>query len=225
MTALEMQTAFEIETNKIDAILKPLSSDTFYWLNQATTKFVKTRYSGFNPKKESFEETQKRTDDLRTLVKEITINTTSGAGSKPNGWVATIPVDYLFTVGEEVDIQYIKNLSTITTRVAVLEVTSDRYTEELKNVFSEYRLHDGWANPMRLYAYTYVELISDGTYDIPRYYLRYISLPTAISLPANNSNLPEHTHSEIVKLAVSMYLENKKEPRYQSYNNEINTME
>jgi len=224
MTPLQMQASFEIEANQIDSTLKPLSTDIFYWLNQAVLKFVKTRYSGINYKRESFEETQKRTDDLRTLVKEVTI-TTSVGGTKPNGWSANFPVDYMFTVGEEVLIEYVKGLSTITARMAILETTSDRYTEELRNVFSEYRLHDGWANPMRLYSNTYVELISDGTYDIPTYYLRYISIPTAISLPSTSCNLPEHTHPEIVKLAVGMYLENTKEPRYQSYNNEINTME
>lgn len=224
MTALQMQVAFEIETSQIDSTLKPISSDIFYWLNQATNKFVKTRYSGVNFKRESFEQSQKRIDDLRTLIKEVAINTTQG-GTKPNAWIATIPTDYMFTVGEEVQIQFTKGINIITSRQAVLEINSDRYTEELKNVFSEYHLHDNWANPMRLYSNTYVELISDGTYSIPIYYLRYISKPTAISLPSVNSNLPEHTHTEIVKIAVSMYLENKKEPRYQSYNNEINTME
>ena len=37
--------------------------------------------------------------------------------------------------------------------------------------------------------------------------------------------MPEHTHLEIIKLAVQAYLENQMNQRYNSYSNEINTME
>jgi hypothetical protein len=37
--------------------------------------------------------------------------------------------------------------------------------------------------------------------------------------------MPEHTHSEIVKLAAQMYLENTKDPRYNSISNEVKEME
>lgn len=44
-----------------------------FWLNEAIDRFIKTRYSGMNVKRESFEQSQKRTDDLRSLVKESRI--------------------------------------------------------------------------------------------------------------------------------------------------------
>lgn len=224
MTVRDMQISFEIECNLHDPTEKPTSIEIVYWLNQAIEKFYKTRYSGVNPKGESFEQTQKRIDDLRTLVKEVTITTSAGT-NKPNSYIATLPADYRFALGEEVTIQYTKNGSTVTSREGVTKITIDRYREEIDNNFSEFRLQHSWARPLRLFYNVYVELVSDGMYSIPTYYLRYLAKPTAIALPNTSSNLPEHTHTEIVKLAVEMYLENVKDPRIQTYQSEIITME
>ena len=51
------------------AIDNKLPSDTILsFINEAVDKFWKTRYSGINFKQRGFEQDQKRTDDLRTLV-------------------------------------------------------------------------------------------------------------------------------------------------------------
>ena len=43
MTFIELQSAFELEINKIDANLeKPKSIDTEYWLNKGLERFYKT---------------------------------------------------------------------------------------------------------------------------------------------------------------------------------------
>ena len=69
MRYIDLQVAFELEINKLDdGLNKPKSDDIEYWLNVGLDKFVKTRYSGVNTKGESFEQSQKRIDDLRTLV-------------------------------------------------------------------------------------------------------------------------------------------------------------
>lgn len=225
MTALEMQTAFEIETGIIDSTVKPLSSDIFYWINRAIEKFVKTRYDGNNYKREAFEQNQKRIDDLRTLITESSIVTTTGT-IKPNSYIALLPTGYTFAIAEEVDITFINSLGASTTKhQGVTEITSERYIEEIRNPFSEHNLHYEYAKPLRLFYDTSVELISDGGYSIPLYRLRYIKQPTIVALPSTNSDLPLHTHAEIIKIAVSMYLENTKNNRYSTYANEVNTVE
>ena len=224
MTARDMQIAFEMEANIQDPSNKPSSYEIFYWINRAVETFVKTRWDGNNPKQEGFEQTQKRIDDLRTLVKEVSISTNSGT-VKPNSYTATLPNDYLFTLGEEVTISYTKNGSTITSREGITETSVDKYTDDLINPFSEHILHNDWARPLRLFKSTVVELISDGTYTIPTYYLRYLAKPTVVALPSTSCDLPDQTHYEIVKTATKMYLETVKDPRYQTYNNEIVTME
>ena len=71
MKNVALQEAFEIEINKLDDNLtKPTSSITEYFLNAGLDKFWKTRYSAMNYKREGFEQTEKRIDDLRTLVQE-----------------------------------------------------------------------------------------------------------------------------------------------------------
>ncbi|MBQ7819890.1 MAG: hypothetical protein IJ341_10065 [Bacteroidales bacterium] len=82
MTYIELQAAFELEINKIDANLeKPKSVDIEYWLNRGLEKFYKTRYAGINQKGLGFEQDQKRIDDLRTLVctRHCTLNEYTGS--------------------------------------------------------------------------------------------------------------------------------------------------
>jgi hypothetical protein len=218
MTALEMQTAFEIEAGIINSTIKPLSSDIFYWINKAVERFIKNRY-------EEFEKNQKRIEDLRTLVTELSIGTTVGI-FKPNSYIALIPSDYLISVGEEVQINYIDQFdNTITKRRGVKEITIDRYEAEIDNPLSEYNLHYGQAKPLRLFYDSQVELMSDGNYTIPYLYLRYIKIPAIVSLPSNNCDLPVETHSEIIKVAVGMFIENIKDSRYQTIENEITHQE
>jgi hypothetical protein len=223
MTAREMQIAFELEIDFNDPTVKPTSVEIFYWINKAIETFIKTRWDGNNSKGEGFEQTQKRIDDLRTLVKEVTISTGSGT-IKPYSYTATLPADYMFTLGEEVTITTV-GTSPITSRQGVTETTVDKYTDDLVNPFSEHIYHNKWARPLRLFRSTLVELISDGTYTIPSYYIRYIAKPTVVALPSTSCDLPEQTHYEIVKIATKMYLERVKDPRLQTYNNEIVTME
>jgi len=232
MTTTVMHTNFKLELDKIDSLQYPAftSNEIDYLLNQAIRKFVKTRYSGVNYKQEGFEQTQKRIDDLRTLVREVTVPCTE-TGIKPNGWVLTSPglthdnfvSTYWLSLGEEV-LLTLADASTI--RQGVTEVTSDEYRFEIDNPYSSYKLHYGKAKPLRLFYNDTIEFISDGTYDVTSAYIRYIKAPDTVVLsPLVNSDLPEHTHDEIVALAVQMALENIEQPRLQSYTQNVATME
>ena len=63
----------------------------------------------------------------------------------------------------------------------------------------------------------------------PANILTYLRNPKRISLTespfSEYTDMPVATHLEIVKLAAELYLENKANPRYQSYVNEVSTME
>jgi hypothetical protein len=225
MTAREMQIAFELEANLVDPTVKPTSYEIFYWLNKSVDTFVKTRWGGNNAKGESFEQTQKRIDDLRTLVKDWSANTTIVGATKPNTHLATLPSDYLYSLGEEVIISRTVNNVTVNTRGGITETTVDKYNDDVINPFGEHILHNNWARPLRLFKGNTIELISDGAYTVPVYYIRYIAKPTVIALPSTSCDLPEQAHYEVVKIATKMYLERIGSPRQQTYNNEIVTME
>lgn len=222
-----MQAYFELEIAQIDDLEKPNSTDTFYFLNQAIQRFTKTRYSGINFKGDGFEQTQKRMDDLRTLVAESAIVPTSNSSptAKPNSYSANLPNDYFVTLAEEVRIGFTGLDGTSKTeRTGVTECTLDTYPFKVKDPLEAHNLHMDSAWPLRLYIDGDVWLVTDGNYTISYYFLTYLKLPTVISVGVN-CDLPEHTHQEIVKLAVDMYLENISNQRVQTYPNQVNTME
>jgi hypothetical protein len=67
--------AFETEINEINnAATKPSTDDSLYFLNQAVTKFVKQRFNGDFIHKTSYEQNEKRRNDLINLFKEIIYN-------------------------------------------------------------------------------------------------------------------------------------------------------
>ena len=296
MTISEMHTAFKLELDKTNSLQYPsfTSIEIDYWLNKAIKEFVKTRYSGVNYKKEGFEQTQKRIDDLRTLVREVTVPCTTTGAIKSIGTTTVISyvltsgfsntvftaAPYWLSLGEEVKLTLSNPTATI--RTGVTEITSDDYSAEIDNPYSSYILHYRNAKPLRLFYNNTIEFISDGTYVVTEAYVRYVKQPVAVNytatigvvsgniLPgyrylaatagsityngvsyavgttflgvegvttftpvgggtvnfvATDCELPEHCHDEIVSLGVQMALENIEQPRYQSYSQNITTME
>ena len=266
MRYIDLQVAFELEINKLDeGLTKPKSDDIEYWLNVGLDRFVKTRYSGVNAKGEGFEQSQKRIDDLRTLVtsklyqyppdnvynfiyvfRYATPITQEQLDSSDYldlykyaniiRYQATVPDDYMFALGDDAYIvsnnnQWVTDTdgNFIPKRVPVTEATSENITEKINNSLSEYRLHRNYAKPLRLFANNKIELYSSNDYIVEAYLLTYLKKPIKIDLStnpfSNYTDMPEHTHLEIIKLAVQAYLENQTNQRYNSYSNEVNTME
>jgi hypothetical protein len=111
-------------------------------------------------------------------------------------------------------------------RKGIVEATSDTYRQDIDNPYSEHVFENNDAKPLRLYRDTDVELITDGNYGVYTYYIRYIKKPVEVDYDTpTNSDLPEHTHDEIVKLAANMILENTENPRYRTHTIEVNRTE
>ena len=233
MTISQMHTAFRLELDKVNSLQYPdfTSTEIDYWLNRSIREFVKTRYSGLNPKREGFEQTQKRIDDLRTLVREVAVPCTNVGTIKPNGFILTDGFDnvlfstdaYWLSLGEEVEVML---PGSIRIRTGVTPITTDEYAQEIDNPYSSYIVHYDQVKPLRLFYNNTIEFISDGTYSVITAYVRYIKAPTTVVYStAIDCTLPEHTHDEIVSLSVRLALENIEQPRYQSYTQEVATME
>jgi hypothetical protein len=224
MTALEMQVSFEIESGKIDSLDKPLTIDIEYWLNLAQIVFVKNRYSGHNIIKEGFEQSQSRIADLNTLIVTESISTVTGLDYKLNDYYAVLPVDYMFVVAEDTTIRYLNVLTNqyVTKLQGVTQTTQDKFRYMLENPLSPHKLHYQEAKPLRLFIGDNVQLISDGNYSIPTYHVTYIRLPRNISIfNSIDCELFEQNHSEIVSLAVNLYLENIGDKRFQTQTVEL----
>ncbi len=65
-------------------------------------KFIAKRAFGNNPRRTTFEEDQKRRDDLRTLVGNTIIEIfTTTNDNKPNGVFVELPSNYRHSINEE----------------------------------------------------------------------------------------------------------------------------
>jgi len=70
MTIFELHRNFKIELDKSEITSYPsfLPEEIDYWFNTAIERFIKTRYSGLNIHKSGFQQDQKRSDDLRSVI-------------------------------------------------------------------------------------------------------------------------------------------------------------
>lgn len=241
MKLIDFQESLELEINKLgDGLTKPTTTQQEYFLNAALDKFYKTRYSGINPKQTGFEQDQKRIDDLRKLVvtKLYAVDTITPRG---NTYSVTLPDDYVLYLGSTAGISpnnadaekcwdKDENGNYKIHRSDTLEGTVYTLDRMLENSLSEHRLHYSTAKPIRLMADNQITLYTDGNYKVSEYTLTYLRLPKKIKFLNSDmfeeyTDLPEHTHLEIVKLAAQLYLENQVDPRVRTYPEEVQTME
>jgi len=216
MTPRDMQDSFEHKLNIMDSPMMVESHIVFYWLNQAVEHFIRNTILGNNARRNSVEQSQKQTENVRTLIVENSITpTTGGVEDKPDSYIVTLPSNYNYVLSEEVSIE-VTNLKgdIVTIRQGITETTSDQYRNDIDNPYSEHKLHYDTAKPLRLFKEDSIELITDGNYTINKYFLRYIRKPEKISLGGIDCELPEFVHSEIVDLAVRLFVGSIGDPRY-----------
>lgn len=242
MTQREFQIEFERRLQLMDpnlVIKEKLTSDTIIsFINEAIDKFYKTRYSGINFKAQGFEQTQKRIDDLRTLIKNKKYTEGSINKSDRNSYSVELPEDYVLLLGDTAGIQP-SNLNEcwetnergeyIIKYTDTLESTIETLDRQLGNSLSEHKLKYCQARPLKLIQDNNVILYTDGKYKVSEYEITYLTKPSEIN-SSNITNteytdLPEHTHMEIVKMAIQIYLATKPMQHYNAYSNEIASME
>ncbi len=242
MTQREFQIEFERRLQLMDpnlVIKEKLTSDTIIsFINEAIDKFYKTRYSGINFKAQGFEQTQKRIDDLRTLIKNKKYTESLINKSDRNSYSVELPEDYVLLLGDTAGIQP-SNLNEcwetnergeyIIKYTDTLESTIETLDRQLGNSLSEHKLKYCQARPLKLIQDNNVILYTDGNYKISEYQITYLAKPSKID-SSNITNLeytdlPEHTHMEIVKMAIQIYLATKPMQHYNAYSNEIASME
>ena len=216
MTAREMQIEFDtriqLAVPSTEVIIKPDSTTIFMFLNEAQDKFIKARYTGYNADNVSFEQNQKSTDELKTIVKSANISTIAGTNlNKPNSYTASLPADYKYLLSDEVIFTADDFSGTpFEQRAGITDCTYDTYRSHIEDPYSEHRYHYETAKPLRLISENKVELVTDGNYTINVYYITYLKEPLEISLgvDGNDCELPEDVHQDIVALAVNLYLAN-----------------
>lgn len=227
MTVSELHIAFKIGLDKIDSLGYPdiLPEEIDFLINQAADRFVKQRYGKTNTKREGFEETQKRTEDLKTIVKsaQLTPNPYSINNISTTARFYTLPTDQRYIVQEQTDIIYNDCHGNSTTKkVLVRPIQHNDYDKIQTDPFN--RPND--VKVLRLMSEGMVEIIAGVGFTLGTYYLRYIKLMQPVSLNANVTlELPVDTHQEVVDIAVDIALENIESKRVGTFNNIKNTQE
>lgn len=220
MTISEFHLAVKIKLDKTSSLELPSfePEEIDFWLNDTIELFIKQRIDGFNTSRTGFEETQKRIDDLRSLV--VSYHNLGSANANvyyPNSTCWTLPTNYFRYLGDSVTI----NTGTTISTVQSSTVTADDLSVKLRDPFSEHNLHHQTANPLRMLRDDELIYISDGNYTITNCYLTYIKKPVKVDISAGTtSDLPESVHQEIVDLTVKRMLENIESPRYATFTNE-----
>jgi hypothetical protein len=205
-----------------------------YFLSEAQERIVKTHiHPRGNKYKEGFEETEKRRKELSGLlslstdqagVLKTTISTNQEGKISPNSVFYNLPEDFWLSTTE-----WVITNDTCNSRKKVIPVTHDEYEIEIDNPFKKPSDKLVWrldvnrdVNANEGEGLERHELITDGTYTITEYHVRYIKRLSDIIVdetnPNNNVNCVLHPmfHREIVNLAVEIALETSQEPRWQS---------
>lgn len=231
MTNIKMLENFEIEINKIDdAIGKPSTDDSLFWLNQAVAKFTKLRFNGDPTHDTSYEQTEKRRADLINLFtsKKYSKADIRKVDKQPSydEYVIKYPEDFMFVLNEDVVICDNKGEHAMDT--CVFECTRDSFMYRITNSLTDFHYRYHRARPLRIRDAQGCELLTDKNYKIQEYTLGYLRKPKEITL---DNPFEEYTDfediimPEIIKIAAQMYLENKKDERYKTIAAEVSTQE
>jgi len=229
MTIAEMHTQLNLRVQKINSnafdIFLPEERDEY--INLAITRFIKNRFlPESNYIGEGFEQNQKRYDDLRSLVKkDESLSVTSvvtNAGIR--GYFidrGQLPADYMFLISVRCKVDYARNGVTFTTpsgaRVIVGTEDTDYKTWITKaNIVQSDDIYSLLLDPFNKTSAKEpigdlsedgIDIYTDDTFIVDDIIINYLKTPVTVSLATSTaSDLPEHTHDEIVDMAAELML-------------------
>jgi hypothetical protein len=214
MTAAQMKDLFLVLYDKVTNLAAPGYTDDeiAQFLNKAQLQFVKQRYNHKGNKyRDGFEKTEKRRKDLSELTRNADLGSASVSGSQtgvsPNGIFYDLPTDFLYALREEITISS-SNSCVDGNRISVKPVTHDEYTINIDNPFKKPDTKGAWRLDFSRESVGSAfskrhEVITDGSYTVTTYHLRYLKKPIDIDITNNvDSELEDSVHEEIVDMAV-----------------------
>jgi len=222
---IELEQAVDKRDNSAVPELGPEVKD--YFLNEAQDRFIKLRYGKNNLYKAGFEEIQKRTDDLKALVRTEIVPT--AAVTYEDG-VFKVDLDalpstdlYMFYLRCRAEIS---KESCPSKYVDVKLVTHDKLHRAMSDPFNK----PEYGYPLAYFEDSDVLVMTDGTYTVPNVKLTYLKRPNQMNLGSyggakTECELSEYTHKEIIQLAVDIIIENIESPRIQTTQQRMMTTE
>jgi len=161
MTTKEVRNNFRIDLDKMSAGAYDtfLNEEIDYFASFAIRQFYARRMAGTTSDRTSFEQWQKRADDLKYVYAKAEISKTDSGMKNNSKWESfKIPDDYQHMLSEDVSVisttgtspEVIKEIGTFD----VLECTTDNITERLNNTMSVHILYMNTMRPLRLYTFS-----------------------------------------------------------------------
>jgi hypothetical protein len=177
--------------------------------SEAQESLVISAYnSKSNRLNEGFEETEKRIQDLGNLVKPGNLTPLAvSVDNLPNGRFFELPNTLLVDSTDYSDVFWFLVFEQVKTDDKkcgeiknVIEINHQEYNKLINDPFNKPNKNKVWR--MRVNE-NRIELVTDGTYNITNYVIRYIKKPQPIVLTSNLneqvSELNDHIHREILR--------------------------
>jgi len=229
MTVQELHYAVDQGLQKVGSYAYEnfLSAEIDYWLNRAQERFIKDRsFIESDPKGIGFAGNQKRLDDIRLLL-AIDYIDDSPAQANVEFKTYDLPLNYLYLVNLRARIH--KNRCNPATTANDLVTVPVRVVNNGEVYFLQ---QDPFAKsqietPLAIFSEADIKVFQDNeSIILEGISMDYIRIPENISLQLNQtSELADHTHQEIVDIAVKNILEAIESPRYQSSSSELSQTE
>lgn len=234
MTIAEAHIDLQLGLDKIGSTAPELGVvEADLWLNKAQLRYIKTHYGLNNLYQKGYEEIQKRREDLKALIKtkygkpasleNITIVSLSTLFE--DSLFTTVSTDkYMFFVKVQVN----TTKGTCTDNFELKIVDQDKLERIKTDPFnkSTYSQPKGYYEDNSIYILTPDFIVNN----IQITFIKYpVSVRYGTQYPVPTTDIQfeisEHTHDEIVQLAVSLIVENNMSQRVQTIQLPNNTVE
>lgn len=232
MTTVQLHREFKIALDKADSSAFPELRDVEIdvYLNTAQEKFIKTRYGLNNIYKQGFEQIQKRTDDLKGIVK------TKFVGLNPSNVYASAGINKVYecslgtlyddklltTASTDVYMFFVKIMAnTCIGTCCDWEPVSLVQQDDMSTISGDPFNSPAADDPKGFFENGNLFLWVSSDVTVSSAMMTFIKKPATINKGTYggavvNCELSEHTHREILQLAVQLALENLGSPRVQS---------
>tara|TARA_Y100000361_G_C11121576_1_gene323517 strand:+ start:486 stop:1214 length:729 start_codon:yes stop_codon:yes gene_type:complete len=238
MNIEQMHLAVQQGVDKINSFQADtlLSEEIDFELNKAIDKFINLKYGKNNVYGKGFEESQKRIDDLKELVVTEKLEIKYDDVSVNNSFVYasdTLPTDYRYLIKTLVTTAYERSCTPLSKREQQLQ---DPITNQVRKLGSlkivqqddiHTLLNDPFnttkkSKPLGIFEDGKIHIYTNDIFIIANLKLTYIKNPSKVSLSLEvDCELSEHTHQEIVDMAISSILEGISDPRYKTQQVEL----
>ena len=242
MNITEMHLAVQQGVDKINSFQADtlLSEEIDLELNKAINKFINLKYGKNNIYGKAFEESQKRVDDLRVLIKDIDLSIKYKEVTVNNIFTyfsQDLPDDYRFLLKGLANVSHKSTCKPLNSKEQEVEgylnetdsdaihrkspikfIQQDDILAILSDPFNTTKKE----KPLIPIEHDSIVVYTNDIFIIDSVKLTYIKNPVEVSLSLGvNCELAEQTHQEIIDMAINSILEGISDPRYKTQQIEL----